>query len=66
MTMATALRNDCTKIRYRDHREAVAVLHKIAGLRDRAKRDGLDSRRREARSYPCDGCRGFHLTSKDA
>lgn len=66
MTLSTALRRNCTKIRYRDHREAVAVLHKIAGHRNRAEAYGLDSRRREIRSYRCDGCNGFHLTSKEA
>jgi hypothetical protein len=63
MAMATALRTSCKKIRYRDHREAVKVLHKIEGQRRRVEALGLPTRRREIRDYRCDTCKGFYLTS---
>lgn len=46
------------KIRYRDHLEAVRGLHST----QRAKR--YSSQRREVRSYLCQVCSGWHLTSQ--
>lgn len=53
----------CRKVRFRDHREAVAALHNVALLRKRAEEEALLTRRHEVRSYKCEACRGFHLTS---
>ena len=48
------------KVRFRDHREAVAVLHSAA----RARLSGYPTRRAECRAYECSACRGWHLTSR--
>lgn len=56
----------CDKVRYRDHREAISALHSIANARTRADLAGVYSRRREIRSYECNRCRGYHLTSERA
>ncbi len=53
----------CGKVRFRDHREAVSALHDVVTLRKRAEEAMLPSRRREVRSYACQRCNGFHLTS---
>ncbi len=53
----------CRKVRFRDHREAVTALHSVITLRQRAEEEALPTRRREVRSYQCEACRGFHLTS---
>ena len=51
------------KRRFRDHREATAILHRVRNVRRRAKVEGLDSRRHEERCYECESCHGWHLTS---
>lgn len=52
------------KRRFRDHREAVRALHRVANHRKTAREHGQESRRREVRCYRCKECRGWHLTSK--
>ena len=64
--MPVSKASSCNKVRYRDHREAVSALHAIVGIRWRALNDGVVCRRREVRSYSCDSCKGFHLTSQEA
>jgi hypothetical protein len=54
----------CRKRRFRDHEEAVDVLHRIQAIRQSAELDGIPTRRREVRSYTCDRCHGVHLTSQ--
>lgn len=56
----------CGKVRFRDHREAVAALHNSATSRKHAETLSLPTRRREVRAYECDACHGFHLTSQAA
>jgi hypothetical protein len=51
------------KRRFRDHREAPAILHRVRNVRRRAEAAGLDRRRPEARCYGCESCHGWHLTS---
>jgi len=51
------------KVRYRDHLEAVRMLHKLSRVRAFDELIGLESRRREVRDYSCDRCNGFHITS---
>lgn len=53
----------CGKVRFRDHREAVHALHGVVTLRKRAEEAMLPTRRREIRTYECDACQGYHLTS---
>jgi hypothetical protein len=52
------------KIRYRDRREALQVLHKIEVTRSYQLYDGIESHRRESRVYACSDCKGAHLTSQ--
>ena len=52
------------KRRFKDHRQAVAVLHKAETARAWAKVNDSKSRRGEKRAYPCGLCKGFHLTSQ--
>ena len=52
------------KRRLRDHLEATRALRTSSNARSRAKRDGIDCRRRELRAYECESCRGWHLTSR--
>lgn len=51
------------KRRFRDHKEAVAVLHLAEVARRRATEAGFETTRREVRDYLCQMCRGTHLTS---
>lgn len=51
------------KRRYRDKREAVTALHRAQNAGQLAEDLGLDSNRREVRSYQCPSCQGWHLTS---
>lgn len=53
------------KVRFRDHEEAVAFLHRACTLRKRAKAAGCQSRRREVRTYECLMCHGWHVTSQE-
>ncbi|HNA98728.1 MAG TPA: hypothetical protein PKX56_01970 [Marmoricola sp.] len=65
--MRASKKNKCQtgKIRFRDHNEAVGFLHSAANARKVANELGLATTRREVRSYRCNLCRGFHVTSKD-
>ena len=51
------------KVRFRDHDMAVAALHWAARNRLVAEELGVPCSRSEVRTYWCDGCRGWHLTS---
>lgn len=53
------------KIRFRDHEEAVAFLHRACTSRKRAKEAESQSRRREVRTYECPTCNGWHVTSQE-
>ena len=51
------------KVRFRDHDEAIAALHRAA----RAREFSLGATvRQERRTYSCASCRGWHLTSQEA
>lgn len=52
------------KRRFRDHREAVVALQRAASQRRLAELEGVDTHRREVRTYECVVCRGWHLTSQ--
>lgn len=54
------------KVRFPDHDLAVEVLHDAANRRRRWADAGTESRRQECRTYECDGCKGWHLTSQAA
>lgn len=54
----------CSKRRFRDHNEAVTVLHRIQTIRHWHDADGTPTHRHERRCYACDRCRGYHLTSQ--
>jgi hypothetical protein len=49
------------KVRFPDHRAAVVALQQAAVRRQWQGDD--ESRRRECRSYHCNACKGWHLTS---
>ena len=51
------------KVRYRDHAQANDGLVSAKEWRKRSEAEGRASRRREARSYKCPDCRGWHSTS---
>lgn len=51
------------KVRYRDHDQARDGLVSAKEARLRSERVGQESRRREARSYRCTDCRGWHTSS---
>lgn len=50
----------CGKVRYRDHAEAVRALELI-----RTQGRTSDGQAKPYRSYPCDVCKGHHLSSHD-
>lgn len=54
------------KVRFRDHREAVDALQTAMNSRSRAEFAGFGSRRNECRTYECNMCHGWHLTSQQA
>jgi len=54
----------CDKIRYRDSREAKDALWRTRARRERDEREGVESPRREARTYRCGKCYGWHLSSQ--
>jgi hypothetical protein len=62
----TKLRHKCPtgKTRYRDHQESVSVLHRSANRRSAELVERGFTKRNETRSYPCEKCAGFHLSSK--
>lgn len=51
------------KLRLRDRREAVSLLHKSANQRKFAELEGRSTRRQEIRAYFCKECNGIHITS---
>ena len=53
----------CKKTRYRDKDEAIAILHKFSNLRDSDLRDFGTTTYNQIRTYLCDKCQGWHLTS---
>ena len=58
-------REICKKVRFRDHQEAVEVLHTIERYKKFAGAEGKDiSARNERRTYRCERCKGVHLTSQ--
>lgn len=62
----TKLRHKCPtgKIRFKDHDMCVSALHKSANIRAVEVVEQGFSKRNEIRSYPCDKCAGWHLSSK--
>jgi hypothetical protein len=53
------------KTRYRDRKEALEALHRIQNICYTNALEGKDwSHRKESRTYRCDQCSGYHLTSK--
>lgn len=56
----------CGKVRFRDRREALNVLHHAQKARYWATLDGTETRRAEVRCYTCERCSGVHLTSQPA
>lgn len=52
------------KVRYRDKREALEVLHVLKVTADRQVRAYGMTQRHECRVYECDACRGYHTTSQ--
>ena len=61
-----AKRYECPsgKRRFKDHRQAVEVLHQAETARAYARASGTATRRAEVRTYRCSLCKGFHLTSR--
>lgn len=53
----------CGKTRFRDHRQAVRALHAIAN--NYLEMEPTAHRRYPVRSYECDVCAGWHLTSQN-
>lgn len=60
------LRHKCPtgKVRFKDHDMCVAALHKSANIRAVEVVEQGFSKRNEIRSYPCEICAGWHLSSK--
>ncbi len=52
------------KVRFKDHDHAVSALHKAKNNRTNARIEKGETKRQECRSYKCNACKGFHLTSK--
>ena len=52
------------KVRFRDKREAQDALHRAVAARHLQEAAGLISRRQERRTYLCESCDGWHLTSQ--
>lgn len=44
------------KVRYRDHDQAIRAIHRLQSRSSREKQ--------VKRAYWCDGCNGWHLTSR--
>lgn len=54
------------KVRFRDHEEAVEAIKAAATQRQWHAAEGTETRRRECRTYRCEVCKGWHLTSQPA
>lgn len=52
------------KVRFRDHEEAVAFLHRALNARQCAELDGAETTHRAVRAYDCSTCHGVHVTSQ--
>ena len=65
---ASKMRNKCVtgKTRFRDHKECVALLHNSANRRVTDIREHGFTKRNEIRSYPCNLCSGYHVSSKES
>ena len=55
----------CGKVRYRDKREAVQILHRIQLVAGYQVAESGFTKHRECRIYSCGMCKGFHLTSSN-
>ena len=55
----------CGKVRFRDKREALRILHRIQLISTCQIADTGYTQRQECRTYSCAMCKGFHLTSSD-
>src|SRR5262245_53459353 len=53
------------KTRFRDKREADRAVQKATTARKNAAEMGVTSRRHECRTYFCDACKGWHITSQE-
>jgi hypothetical protein len=51
------------KVRFRERREAIDALHRIANIRNMATELTGSSERKEVRCYKCVDCAGVHITS---
>ena len=62
----TKLKHKCPtgKIRFKDHKLCVATLHKAANHRANDLEQLGFTKRNEVRSYKCNLCSGWHLSSK--
>lgn len=65
-TKITKLRRKCPtgKIRFRDHDMCIPALHRSANIRAIDLAGQGFTKRNEIRSYPCEKCAGWHLSSK--
>lgn len=52
------------KVRFRDQHQATQALERIHKNKSRAESKGVETKRREQRSYYCASCEGWHLTSQ--
>lgn len=59
-----ALCKSSGKKRFRDRKEAKRVVIYARRAKAQAERDGIISKRQEDRTYRCDDCGGWHVTSK--
>lgn len=66
LAKVTKLRRKCPtgKVRFKDHDMCVSALHKSANIRAVEFVEQGYSKRKEIRSYPCEKCAGWHLSSK--
>lgn len=61
------MRHKCAtgKTRFRDHKECVSVLHNSENRRVTDIEERGFTKRNEIRSYPCNLCAGYHVSSKE-
>lgn len=52
------------KVRLKDHKDAVRSLHKMTNAGKIEVANNGFTKRRETRTYFCDRCNGYHLTSQ--
>ena len=60
-------KRDCSsgKSRFKDHKQAIYVLHKMANQRTNNLRDFGSTTYNQIRVYGCTKCSGVHLSSKE-